>query len=592
MDKNAIALVLAEIGTMLELHGESRFKASAFLMAARAVEKLDRDLGVLVRAGRVESIRGVGPATARVIRDLVETGTSRYYLELRGRTPDGLRELLAVPGLGARRVRELREKLGVTSIDDLERAAAEGRIAGLPGFGERLQEKLASGVGFIRGASGRRRTSQALEPADRIVGFLRSLPAARQVELAGEMRRWLETVSGLEVVAAVPSADVDRVIRAFLDMPGISGAQRDGGEVTGRLADGFVIRLTCIPPPAFAMAWLLRTGSESHLAELRDHGNRQGVRLTAEGIVVAADATGTALRSAGPSERGPVMPQSEAELYEAFGLEWIPPELREGRGEVAAAAAGELPALIEPDQLQGCFHCHTTYSDGRATVAQLAEAARQRGWRYIGIADHSQAASYAGGLSLDEIERQHEEIDRWNDAHGDEVRVLKGIEADILSDGRLDYAEHGDRVLGAFEYVIGSVHSAFGLPRTEMTRRVLRALEKPHISILGHPTGRLLLTRDAYELDVEAVLEAAARREVAVEINADPFRMDLDWRWWCAARDDRPRTAINPDAHSVRALDNVHLGALMARKGWLGAGDVVNTWDLDAVLAFFGAVSE
>lgn len=575
MDKHAIALVLAEIGTLLELQGESRFKASAFLMAARVVEKLDRDLGALVRAGRVESIRGVGPATARVIRELVETGTSQYYLDLRSRTPDGLRELLAVPGLGARRVRELHEKLGVTSVEELERAAAEGRIAGLRGFGKRMQDKLVLGAGFIRGATGRRRTSQALEPAHRVVGYLRSLPATERVELAGEMRRWLETVSGVEVVASVSGDGLESLIRDFTAMPGIDDVRRDGGVVTGRFADGFVIRLACVPPLEFATNWLLRTGSETHLAELHDHGTvRPG--------------------------RGSV--ESEAEIYEAFGLPWIAPELREGRGEVGAAAAGELPALIEAEQLKGCFHCHTTYSDGRSTIAQLAEAAGERGWRYIGIADHSQAASYAGGLTLDAITRQHDEIDGWNDARGDEVRVLKGIEADILTDGRLDYAEHGDRVLGSFEYVIGSVHSAFGMPRDEMTKRVLRALENPHLSMLGHPTGRLLLTRDAYALDVEAVLDAAARRGVAVEINADPFRMDLDWRWWCptsrnvhragtpaSPRADRPRAAINPDAHSVRALDNVFLGTMMARKGWLSADDVVNAWDLDAVLSFFGA---
>lgn len=592
MNKHAVALVLAEIGTLLELQGEQRFKARAFLMAARAVEKLDRDVNALVRAGTIESIPGVGPVTARVIRELIESGTSRYYLELRERTPETLRELLAVPGLGARRVRELHEKLGIASIDDLERAAAEGRIADLRGFGERTQQKLALGAGFIRGATGRRRTSQALEPAGRILGHLRSLPDTKHVELAGELRRWLETVSGVDLVASVPRTGLDRVITAFLAMPGVAEGERDGDEATCRLGDGFAIRLLCVRPEHFATAWLLRTGSDAHLGELRAHASR--LQRPATRRPAAGRPRGSVphlldvLDGLAVSEWR-TLPKSEAGIYDALALPWIAPELREGNGEVAAAAAGELPLLIEPEQLQGCFHCHTTYSDGRSTVAELAEGARERGWRYVGIADHSQAAGYAGGLSLEDIARQHDEIDRWNDAHGAETRVLKGIEADILADGRLDYAEHGDRVLGTFDYVVASVHSGFSQPRAEMTRRILRALENPHVSILGHPTGRLLLTREPYALDVAAVLEAAASRGIAVEINADPFRMDLDWRWWLTARDYGARAVINPDAHSVRALDNVYLGTTMARKAWLRASDVVNAWDLDAVVTFFEA---
>ncbi len=576
MDKHAVALVLSEIGTLLELQGENRFKSRAFLMAARSVEKLDQDIIALVRTGRIETVRGIGPATARVIRELVVTGTSSYYHELRARTPYGVRELLAVPGLGAAKVRQLHQRLGIDSLAALERAAAEGRIEALPGFGKRMQEKLAQGVGFVRGATGRRRMSQALEPAGRLLGLLRQLPDVRRAELAGEARRWLETVSGLDYVASVASSKRAAVLDAFLGMPGLERGQRTSeNEATVQLADGLTVRLQCVEPTAFPTAWLLRTGSEAHLAELRARAGPDGVRLGADGLM----RDGMCLE-----------PTSEAALYEALGLPWIAPELREGQGEVSAALEGRLPHLIEHRDLRGCFHCHTTYSDGRSTITELAQDARRRGWRYIGISDHSQAAGYAGGLSLDEIAAQHAEIDRWNDEHGSEVRVLKGIEADILSDGRLDYSEHGDGVLGSFDYVIGSVHSAFTLPRTQMTRRLLRALENPHLSILGHLTGRLLLTRDGYDLDVEAIANAAAAHGVAVEINADPFRMDLDWRYWRAARDSGVRAALNPDAHSVRALDNLELGITMARKGWLEAKDVVNAWDLDHVLGFFHRV--
>lgn len=572
LDKHAVALVLSEIGTLLELQGENRFKARAFLMAARAVEKLDENLETLVRTGRIESVGGIGPATATVIRELVETGASRYFRDLRTRTPGGMRELLAVPGLGARKVRQLYEQLGIASIADLERAAAEGRIEALPGFGKRTQEKLALGAGFVRGATGRRRLSQALEPAGRVLGYLGSLPAVQRVELAGEIRRWLETVSGIDLVASARREDAVAVLDAFRAMPGMASGEREANEAYGRLADGFAVRLLCVPESAFGSAWLLRTGSAAHLSLLAEHAAARGVSFDADGI------TRQGKRS---------RPRSEEAFYEALGLDWIAPELREGADEISAAANGELPDLVRYEQIRGCFHCHTTYSDGRSTLVELAEGARARGWRYLGIADHSQAAGYAGGLSPDEILRQHEEIDRWNDEHGNEVRVLKGIEADILSDGRLDYEEHGDRVLGSLDYVIGSVHSGFGMPEAQMTRRVLRALQNPYLSILAHPTGRLLLTRDAYALDVDAVVDVAIERGIAVEINADPFRMDLDWRYWPRVRGQGIRCAINPDAHSVRALDNVSLGVTMARKAWLTAAEVVNAWELAEVSAFF-----
>src|SRR5919106_999545 len=271
LDKHAVALVLSEIGTLLELQGENRFKARAFLMAARVVEKLDQDLGTLVRTGRIESVGGIGPATAAVIRELVETGASRYFRDLRTRTPDGMRELLAVPGLGARKIRQLYEQLGIASVADLERAAAEGRIEGLPGFGKRTQEKLALGAGFVRGATGRRRLSQALEPAGRVLGYLGSLTTVRRVELAGEVRRWLETVSGIELVASARSEDVDAVLDAFRAMPGLASGEREGNEAYGRLADGFAVRLLCVSESDFAIAWLLRTGSEAHLVQLAKH---------------------------------------------------------------------------------------------------------------------------------------------------------------------------------------------------------------------------------------------------------------------------------------------------------------------------------
>jgi DNA polymerase (family 10) len=308
-----------------------------------------------------------------------------------------------------------------------------------------------------------------------------------------------------------------------------------------------------------------------------------------EGLHIAAAVTGVHIVG-GELRRGArkVAVSEEEDVYAALSLPWIPPELREsGRDEILAAADGRLPRLVAYDDVRGCFHCHTTASDGKATLDEMAEGALARGWRYLGIADHSQAAGYAGGLSPADIARQHDAIDAWNDSRGHELWLFKGIEADILADGELDYAALGETVLGTFDYVVGSVHSGFGMPRAQMTRRVLRALQNPFITFLGHPTGRLLLIREGYAIDLDEVVAAAADRRVGIEINCDPHRMEMDWRHWREAKAKGVATALNPDAHSVRELDNVRLGTTIARKGWLETGDVVNTWELDEVRAHF-----
>ena len=574
MDRHAIALVLEEIGTLLELQGENRFKSRAFLNAARAVERAEGDVAALARTGGLEGVAGIGPATANVIRELVATGTSPYLADLRARTPHGFRELLSVPGLGATKVRQLHQQLGIENVADLARAAAEGRIAGVRGFGPKMQEKIAHGVQFVRGGAGRRRLSRALESADRVVGQVRAIAGVKRAELGGELRRCFETVDGIDVVAAVDARRTRGVLDAFAAMPGASNGQVIGEDrAQAVLGDGLALRLRCVPAAAFGPAWIDSTGSDAHLEGLRIAGAITGVELHPH-----------ALRR---GERTVNAPEEE-DVYAALRLRWIPPELREsGRDEILAAADDRLPSLVEYGDVKGCFHCHTTASDGKATLDEMAQGARARGWRYLGIADHSQAAGYAGGLSPADIVRQHEAIDAWNESRGQELWIFKGIEADILADGTLDYATFGDAVLGTFDYVVGSVHSGFGMPRAQMTRRVLRALENPFITFLGHPTGRLLLIREGYAIDLEDVIAAAAERGVGIEINCDPHRMEMDWRHWREAREKGILTALNPDAHSVRELDNVRLGTTIARKGWLEAKDVVNTWELDEVRAHF-----
>ena len=561
MDKHAVALALEEIGTLLRLQGENRFKARAFTTAARAIEKLDVDLKTLVATGELERTPALGPATARIVRELVETGSARYLDDLRARTPAGLRDLLAVPGLGTRKVEQLHDELGIQTLDDLETAARSGAIAGVKGFGERTQARILEGIGFVRGTSGRRRYAPALLSANRLLGFLRGQPGIERVEIAGELRRGLETVEGVDFVVAADRDMCDAVIEAFLALSPAARGERTANGARARLADGLQLCVRCVPPERFATAWTFATGADAHLAALQQRAEELGLALDADGLHGC---------------RKRVALDDELNLYAALDLQWVPPELREDAESVALAAAGALPELVTYDDLRGCFHCHTVYSDGRATIAEMAEAAAARGWQYVGIADHSQNAGYAGGLTRMDIERQHAEIDAWNARHGRRLRVLKGIEADILADGTLDYASEPG-VLESFDYVIGSVHSRFRMSRSEMTARVLRALEDPRLTILGHATGRLLLTREGYALDVDAVLERAAERGVAVEINSDPHRLDLDWRHWPAAKARGVQTAINPDAHSTESLDYVRYGIVMARKGGLEAADVMNT---------------
>ncbi len=562
MDKHAIALVLDEIGTLLDLHGENSFKARAFQAAARAVERSEVDVNELARAGELEQIAGVGPATARVIRELIDTGTAKFYLDLRARTPNGFYELLAVPKLGAKRIRLLHEKLGIESVADLERAAREGRIAQVAGFGGRTQEILLEGINYVRGTLGRRRLHEALDVGPRLLGFVSALPGVIEAELAGELRRRLETVAGIDIVAAVDAGKRDAVLTLFTELPGVMESGRIGKDgAFARLSDGFQLRLRCAAPEEYAVALVQETGTEAHV----------------DAVQACALVHGKTLSKLGA--------RSESELYEQLGLQFVPPELRETGDEVQIASMQSLPELLELDDLRGCFHCHTVYSDGRNTVEEMAGAAQQRKWRYLGIADHSKNAGYAGGLNRDQIAQQHDEIDAWNEANGGKVWVFKGIEADILTDGRLDYEDEPD-VLASFDFVVGSVHSSFGLPIETMTARLIRAMQNPALTFLGHATGRLLLSRAGYKIDIEMVFAAAREFGVAVEINADPHRLDLGWEYWRRGKELGVRTAINPDAHSTRSLGVVEYGVCMARKGWLEKSDVVNTWTLPAVKKF------
>lgn len=584
MDRHGIAIVLDEIATLLEIQGENRFKVRAFANAARSIEKASEDVVELVHAGRLETLQGIGPATAAVIRDLVATGGSDYYQRIRQRTPSGLLQLLAVPRLGATKVRTLHERLGIETLDDLERAALAGRIAALPGFGERTQARILEGIAHVRESSGRRRYFDAMELATRLRGFVAAQPGITRAELAGELRRGCETVDGIVVVARLEAGAPPDVLAALDELPGLTPLPPDDSSppasardrrivFAARLADGVRLRVVAVAAEAFATTLIMETGSAAHVDGLRAEASVHGFAFSAGGLVRDGDSV--------------AMPE-EADVYRTLGLAFTPPELRETGEEIEAARSGGLPELVTYDDLRGCFHCHTTWSDGRATVAEMAEAAHARGWRYLGIADHSRFAGYAGGLSPEEVIEQHAEIDAWNERHGRRIWVFKGIEADILPDGRLDYDDRPD-VLARFDYVIASAHSALSLPEQEQTRRYLRVIENPFVTFLGHLRGRILLSRPGAQLDMDRLLPAVARRGIGIEINGDPHRLDMEWRYWPAARSLGIRTAINPDAHSTAQLGFVEYGIIMARKGWLDASAVVNCGTLAQVRRFFAS---
>jgi DNA polymerase (family X) len=567
MTARDIAGVLAEIAMLSELNGENAFRARAFASAARTLEGSDADLAQLAREDRLTTLPGIGAGIAETIRELVQTGRSTVYEELRTATPVGLFDVLRVPGLGPKRIRTLHQTLGIDSLDALEAAARDGRVAAVSGFGARTAQKILDGIAFVREGMRRRRYPSAAATAERLLTWLRARPEVQQAEITGGLRRRLEVVDGIELLALTDASDA--VVAALGELNGVGFQSDAAGCATGTLADGVTVRLHCVRAGGWAAALLRTTGSDAHLEEVRERAREHGMEWTDGGLARGGE---------------PLEVAEESDIYSALLLPWIPPELREGLGEVAAAAAAGVPTLIESADLRGTFHCHTVYSDGRATVAEMAEAAAARGWAYLGLADHSRTAIYAGGLSPEGVREQQAEIDAWNAGGGGAVRLFKGIESDILPDGSLDY---DDETLETFDYVVGSVHSGFGMSEAEMTARIVRAVRNPYLTMLGHPTGRLLLTRNGYPVDVQAVLDAAAEWGVVVEINANPHRLDLDWRHLRYAVERGVLIAINPDAHAVDGLDDVLYGVNAARKGGLGPRHVLNTWTLHEVEAYF-----
>ena len=570
MDSRTAAHVLSQIGALLEVKGEQKFKARAYAGAARSLIALDTDdLGPLLRSGELADTPGIGPSTLSVVRELVETGESAYLNKLREGIPEGLLELLRVPGLNAAKVQVIHDALGVQTLEDLERVAQNGQLAGLPRFGQKTAERILRGIEVLRRNAHLKRFPAAAVESHLMLANVVKHPDVTHAEVAGSIRRHTEVVADIDIVAEC-SADPAKVAASFARSPGVSQSKtlEDAGSVHIRFVDGTHLDMHCVSKADYPVALWRATGSTAHVEEMNVMAQTRGFEIK-ENSLIKKDGKRVKL-------------EDERSFFAALDLQVIPPELREGLGEIEAAARHDLPNLVTFDDLRGVLHCHSEYSDGTSTIEAMAAAAKERGWDYIGISDHSESAFYAGGLKRDKLLRQIEEIDELN-ARMNGFRILKGIEADILADGRLDY-DAG--ILDGFDYVIGSIHSRFSMDGDAMTKRVLTAFDDPHLTILAHPTGRLLLSREPYAIDVEAVLEKAVETGVAVELNADPHRLDLDWRYCRQAKELGVTIEIGPDAHSPASLDNVHFGIGMARKAWLEAGEILNTRSADEVVAF------
>ncbi|HEY3935465.1 MAG TPA: DNA polymerase/3'-5' exonuclease PolX [Gemmatimonadales bacterium] len=563
MDRTGVARSLEQIASYLEFKGENPFRVRAFTAAARSILGYAGDLDAGIADGTLRQTKGIGPAILQIITELITTGHANLLEELREEVPAGLVDMLGIPGLGVAKIRQIRQTLAIETLPELEAAARDGRLAALPRFGPRTAERILKGIAFLRVASQWRLSHHAAREAEALREAFARLPHLLSAHTAGEVRRRCEVVSEL-VTVLVADIPPEEVFRQLGTMPGVSEiAGEDERRVTLRFAGGSSVRIAVTPPQNLGAILVQATGSDAHLAALASHAAARGFNLA-----------GTALWHGSQFVPTP----TESALYQALGLEWIPPELRETGDEITRP----VPQLVELSEIAGFLHCHTNASDGTNTIEQLAEACRTSGYRYLGITDHSRAAAYAGGLAIEDVEAQWKAIDKINETLGD-FRVLKGIESDILADGTLDYP---DDVLAGFDFVIGSIHSRFNLDRDAMTERVCRAMDSPYLTILGHPTGRLLLSREPYPLDLDRVFDRAAEARIAIEINADPHRLDLDWRVLADARARGVDISIGADAHNVAGIGNVEFGVATARKGGLGPADILNCRDADGFLRF------
>jgi len=581
MDKNQVANLLDEIASLLELkEGSNPFEVRAYQNAARAVNGLDGDIEELARQGKLKGVSGLGSTSIKRIEEVVETGHIALYDELVETTPPIKLEMMRIPGVGPKKINAIYNQLHVNSIPELVQACEENKVADLPGFGKKTQDKILQGIAFLAQHAGRFLYPVAEEEASHIYAALREMPEIVRLQVAGSLRRRRETIGDIDMVASVADSASDDVRRKIMDVftsrpsvQAITGKGETKSSVV--LSSGMNMDLRVVNDSQFLYTLHHFTGSKEHHIPLRRRALSMNMTINDYGLF------------RGKEPHLELVPcKDETDIYAALGMAYIEPELREDMGEIEAAINATLPVLVQESDLRGVLHVHSTWSDGQNTIREMAEACVMRGFTYLGLTDHSKTAAYAGGLNEEDLRRQHEEIDLLNKEYAGRIRILKGTECDILRDGSLDFT---DDVLATLDFVVASIHSLFNLSPEEQTQRMLRAISNRYVDIIGHPTGRILLGREGYTLDLDAVIDAAAEHGVCIEINAHPSRLDLDWRYLHRARDKGIKIPIDPDAHVISGLDDMRYGIGIARKGWLQASDVLNTMSTDALLDFFSS---
>jgi DNA polymerase (family 10) len=554
--KSDVARIFEEMAEILDILGENPFKVRSYENAARVIESLPGDIGEMLACGALLDVKGIGKSIFSHIEELHKTGKLGAYDELKTKLPAGLLDILSIPGMGPKKVKAVYEKLGVKSIDELEQAANDNKIAPLEGFGTTTQMKILYGIQQVRKFSERHLFHNAMDEARGIFDEIAKAPGVRRSLLAGSLRRRRETIKDIDLL--VSASEPEAVMDLFTTLPRVETVAAKGSTKSSVvLKSGINADLRVVSEEEFPFAANYFTGSKEHNTELRARAKKMGYKLNEYGLF----------------EGEKLIPcKDEAEIYRKLGLDFIPPELREAQGEIDAAEKRALPDLISDTDIHGIFHVHTNASDGTVTAEEMAVGANALGFEYLGIADHSRSAAYAGGLSIDRVEAQSKEIAELNKRLKG-IRVFHGIESDILPDGSLDYPPE---VLDLFDFVVISVHQNFRMSESDMTRRIIRAIENPYTTILGHPTGRLLLAREGYQVDLPALIDAAARNNTIIEINSNPHRLDLDWRYHRSAKEKGVKIAICPDSHTVKGMEDFRYGVGVARKGWLTKHDVIN----------------
>lgn len=567
MDKKEIIEILEEIGTLLELKGENPFKCRAYHNAARVLDATPEDIGELIKKKKLEQLKGIGEGLRSKITELYKKGKLKYYTDLRKSIPQGLVEMIQLPGLGPKKAKHLYDELGLKSVGELEYACQENRLIKLEGFGEKSQDNILKAIQFFRKSQNRFLFNDALDEAQSVLEVLKKdKKNVSQISVAGSVRRRKEIVKDIDFVVTTKNPKV--VMKKFVSLPGIKKVIAHGETKSSVILEtGIQADLRCVTEKEYPFTLHHFTGSKEHNIAMRSRAQSMGIKMNEYGLF-----KGKKLLAC----------KNEEEIFKRLGLSFIPPELRENQGEIEAAEKNRLPRLIDWGDLRGTFHCHSLYSDGAASVEAMAKQAKKLGLEYIGMADHSQSAFYANGIKPADIKRQHKEIDQLNKKFKN-FRIFKGVESDILADGSLDYDK---KVLESFDFVVASIHSRFKMKEKEMTNRIVKALKNPYTTMLGHMTGRLLLSRGPYALDIKKIIDTAVEYNKIIEINSHPYRLDIDWRHLHYAKKKGLKVSINPDAHREEGIEDINYGIGIARKGWLEKKDVINTMGLKEMEEF------